>query len=308
MKKLSLIIVLVLCTSLLTGCFCKHETWLDATCDTPKTCAECGETEGEALGHVWMAATCETPKTCEQCGLTDGEAKGHAWTEATCESAKTCTTCNLTEGEALGHTWQDATTELPKTCATCALTEGERIITDARFTTAATAQIQGKWGVDYTLTGEDLGLPEMENPLVITFVVEFCNDGNLKMYETVADEDLFWDVIIDIYVEAMYAEFAAQGIDRASADQAVIDTYGVGIEEYLQQSLEGLSINDLMESIMGSVAGQGVYYVENGILYTGMFWEGEMDQDEFTVDGDKLRIDALTESLGIEGPLYRITD
>ena len=79
-------------------------------------------------------------------------------------------------------------------------------------------------------------------------------------------------------------------------------------EENLQQSLEGLSINDLMESIMGSVAGQGVYYVENGILYTGMFWEGEMDQDEFTVDGDKLRIDALTESLGIEGPLYRITD
>lgn len=308
MRKLSLIILLVLCMSMLSGCFCKHETWHDATCETPKTCAECGETEGEALGHVWMAATCETPKTCEQCGLTNGEAKGHAWEEATCETPKTCTNCALTSGEALGHDWQDATTENPKTCATCQLTEGDRIITDERFTTASTAALQGKWGIDNTLTAEDLGLSELEKPLVITFVVEFCNDGNLKMYETVADEALFWDVIIDISAESMYAEFAAQGIDRATADQAMVETYGVGIEAYLQETLSGLSINDLMESIMGSISGQGVYYVENGVLYSGFSWESEMDEDEFTVDGDKLYIDSLTESLGLEGPLYRIAD
>ena len=306
MKRLYLIVLLVLCMSLMTGCFCKHETWNDATCELPKTCAECGETEGEALGHVWMAATCETPKTCEQCGLTDGEAKGHAWKEADCENPKTCTNCSETQGEALGHAWQDATTEAPKTCATCGLTEGERIITDPRFTTAATAQIQGKWGIEVPLTAEDLGLSDLEEPLVFVFVVEFCNDGNLKMYETVTDEEAFWKVIIDVSVEAMYAEFAAQGIDRETADQAMIDTYGVDVEEYLTQTLGDLSINELMESIMGSVSGQGVYYVENDKLYTGFSWQSEMDEDEFSVEGDKLYIDALTESMGLEGPLQRI--
>ena len=70
-KRIFSILVLVLCLSLLTGCMCKHETWNDADCVTPKTCAECGETEGVALGHVWMAATCENPKTCESCGITE---------------------------------------------------------------------------------------------------------------------------------------------------------------------------------------------------------------------------------------------
>lgn len=308
MKKIMLLLVLMLCMAMLTGCFCKHETWNDATCLTPKTCAECGETEGEALGHVWLAATCETPKTCEQCGLTDGEAKGHAWQDATCETPKTCTNCSLTEGEALGHDWQDATTELPKTCATCALTEGERIITDERFTTAATAEIQGKWGLDLSMTAEDLGIPELAEPLIFVLTMEFGNDGTLKMYETVADEDAFWTVIIDIYIDAMYAEFAAQGLDQAAADQAMIDTYGMGVEEYLNSTVKDISINEIMESIMGSVTTQGVYYVENGKLYSGYSWESEMDEDEFSIDGDKLYIDSISEAVGVEGPFYRISD
>ena len=63
--------------------------------------------------------------------------------EATCEGAKHCENCNLVEGEPLGHTWLEATTEAPKTCETCGATEGERIITDERFTTAATKELQG---------------------------------------------------------------------------------------------------------------------------------------------------------------------
>lgn len=44
----------------------------EATCDTPKTCAECGEIEGEVLEHVWVDATYTNPKTCELCGTTEG--------------------------------------------------------------------------------------------------------------------------------------------------------------------------------------------------------------------------------------------
>ncbi len=55
----------------------EHE-WVDATCTEPKTCATCGETEGEPLGHSWEDATYQKPKTCSVCGATEGEAIGAA--------------------------------------------------------------------------------------------------------------------------------------------------------------------------------------------------------------------------------------
>ena len=37
---------------------CTHtDSWLDATCTTPKTCTTCGATEGEALGHSYDSVT-----------------------------------------------------------------------------------------------------------------------------------------------------------------------------------------------------------------------------------------------------------
>ncbi|MBR5536363.1 MAG: S-layer homology domain-containing protein [Clostridia bacterium] len=40
---------------------CTHETWNDATCTTPKTCADCGATEGKAdpEAHSYVEGTCE---------------------------------------------------------------------------------------------------------------------------------------------------------------------------------------------------------------------------------------------------------
>ena len=103
-KSIKYILLSVTITSSLLFTACGHEhTFADATCTTPKTCAECGQIEGEALGHAWVDATCENPKTCS--------------------------VCNLTEGNPLDHTWLEATTEAPKTCEVCGLTEGERLLT-----------------------------------------------------------------------------------------------------------------------------------------------------------------------------------
>jgi len=127
--RLSVLIALLLLITLgllLTGCGCKHE-WKDATCDAPKTCSKCSETEGEALGHKWADATCETAKTCSVCKKTEGDALGHKWADATCETAKTCDLCKKTEGDALGHKWADATCDAPKTCSLCKKTEGSAL-------------------------------------------------------------------------------------------------------------------------------------------------------------------------------------
>ena len=109
------------------GILGKHEhVWMDATCESPKTC-ECGETEGEALGHNWSDATCDIAKTCTVCGNTDGEALGHTWVDATCETPKTCSVCKKTEGAALGHKWTAASCDAAKACSVCGKTDGSAL-------------------------------------------------------------------------------------------------------------------------------------------------------------------------------------
>ena len=77
-----------------------HEhTFKEATCLEPKTCTECGYTEGEALGHDFLEATCEVLSTCSRCGCTQGEYAEHDFAPANLEVAKTCKVCGQTEGE-----------------------------------------------------------------------------------------------------------------------------------------------------------------------------------------------------------------
>ena len=120
---------------------------MDATCETPKTCSDCGKTQGDALGHSYLAATCTQPETCNTCGHTQGEALDHNWSEATCTTPKTCTVCAATEGEPLPHNWLEATCQAPQTCADCGETQGEALGHDwskATCTSAGTCQRCGE--------------------------------------------------------------------------------------------------------------------------------------------------------------------
>lgn len=67
-KSLALIIVLLLCTATLFSCNtedeyveteCVHE-YKDATCQAPKTCSKCGETEGDVAAHTIENGACPT--------------------------------------------------------------------------------------------------------------------------------------------------------------------------------------------------------------------------------------------------------
>ena len=98
--------------------------WKDADCTHPETCAICGKTRGEDLGHDWQEADCESPMICSRCGELDGQILGHDWAEATCEEPKTCSRCGNTSGEPLGHDWLEATVLEPMTCRRCGATHG----------------------------------------------------------------------------------------------------------------------------------------------------------------------------------------
>ncbi|MBQ8238952.1 MAG: hypothetical protein IJZ39_13605 [Oscillospiraceae bacterium] len=259
MKKLSVLILALVCLLAFTGC-CFHREWTAATCTTPKTCVECGETEGEALGHTWADATCETPKTCE--------------------------TCRETEGEALGHAWVDATTEAPKTCTTCAATEGERIVTDERFTTASTIDLQDKWTAELALPSEMLGIQGFDASLTIQISMDFGNDGTMKMGYTVANEDEFSAGMINYLATTLYDELAAEGLNKEEADAAMTGEYGMTVEEFAASAVAEMDFAAIFEAM--SIT--GVYYVDGDQLYTGISWDMAMEPSSFTLEGDTLTL------------------
>lgn len=113
----------------LTGCGHEH-VWEDATCIVPKTCKECGKTEGEFSDHKWINATCEKAKYCEICGETEGEALAHTWVDATCSAPKTCSVCGETEGNALEHTLTEANYQQAAICEVCGESIGEPLQAD----------------------------------------------------------------------------------------------------------------------------------------------------------------------------------
>ena len=306
-KKLTALLLVLLCMALLAGCGCEHE-WAEADCVNPKHCTLCEETEGDPLGHVWLAATCEEPKTCEVCGTTDGDPKGHSWVEATCEEPKHCEVCSLTEGEALGHAWVDATTEAPQTCTICAATEGEKIVTDPRFTTAQTQEIQGKWACTMSLTGEMMGIADFPGTLDCLLTLDFENDGDLSFGVAIANEEAFMDAMVEYTMDQLYAEFATQGYDQAAADQAMEDAYGMTTEKYVRQQLGATDFNAVFEALFSSMDLGGVYYVEDGQLYVGDSWDAELEASSYTQEGDTLIIDSFAEEMGSDAPLTRVTE
>lgn len=287
MKKwIALALVLTMALTM-AACGCEH-AFAPATCNAPSTCTLCGKTEGETLSHVWMAATCEDPKTCELCGAAEGEAKGHALVEATCEDPKHCENCRYEEGEALGHTWLEATTEEPKTCETCGETEGERIITDFRFTTEATKDVQGKWMFELNLTGEMLGEPSITEAVPIHLILDFRNDGTYGANVQVTDR--FVEVLIQYTVEEVYAQAAAEGISKEEMDADIQAEYGMTLYELLAQDMDKDTFNEAYSKLFERIGFVGVYYIDNGMFYSGADWNVMMDVYSYTLDGDDLTI------------------
>ncbi len=90
-------IFVLLITNVFSGCSFKpnHEhNWIEATCQSPKTCTICQLNDGSVGEHKWTEATCYTPQTCKICGITEGETTNeHDWTTETEDSPSVCIFC-----------------------------------------------------------------------------------------------------------------------------------------------------------------------------------------------------------------------
>lgn len=208
---------------MLTGCGHEH-TWADATCTTPKTCSECGKTEGEVLEHTWVEATCAEPKHCSVCGETEGEALEHTWTEATCAEPKHCSVCGETEGEALEHTWIEANYWEAKTCSECEATEGEPLAPS--FVEHGVSVMDVTVGAEYDYVTACFN-NESENTVGKLTITDYQVTDTYEGYETL--EGYEWHILKE---HILYRDENAQNYGVTYA-HAVVDYYDADFEKEL---------------------------------------------------------------------------
>ncbi len=207
----------------------------------------------------------------------------HAWTDANCETPKTCSECGETEGEALGHKWLDATTEAPQTCETCGLTEGTPIEVDPRFTTAACKLLFGTWtGVAYWNVEESgVDIPGKDYLIGIIESLTFRNDGTVSVNMRTADDAE--EIMTEYMIEVFYAIFAEKGFSREETAANAKETYGMSLEEYV-----ALQVSEMNYKEYFVLDQEMVYYVEDGVIYTGKDWDSEMNPLSFEIREESL--------------------
>ena len=241
-----------------------------------------------ALGHTWVDATCDKAKTCSVCAKTEGDKLAHDWVAATCDKAKTCKLCKKTDGKALGHQWEEATTEAPKTCSVCKKTSGSKIKTDSRFTTAATKHLQGTWVCDTTITDEAIG------KVAVRFTLQLSNSGELTESIAVKDEKAYMAKLKPYTIDTLYESFAQQGMSKAQADEAMLATYGLNVNDYVEEYLESVDVAAIYEAFTV----KNVYYVEGDTIYTALNWGAKFEGSAYTLKDGKLTIDDCTDEDG----------
>ena len=271
MKKTVIFTLALIFLLSLTGCGCEHE-WIAATCTEAETCVLCGEVQGEKVDHIWADATCEAPQTCASCGLS--------------------------QGEKLPHSWMDATTEEPETCQYCGITQGDKILTDARFTTADNQALFGIW--KFALDAGEL-FPELQSVskgFVFVLSLEFHNDGTLELFAAEEDINSFLVQFREAYLAMIYTGFEAAGMDKEDAQEFVMDTLGMTVEEYADAQLAEMNFETNLRQGLGSFSNRGVYYVDEDLLYVGSSWEDPMVGTPFLLEGDMLSFPEDFQSFG----------
>lgn len=115
-KLVTVILAVAMSASLLAGCGTKAEPVVS---ESVEETAETSEGTAEECAHEWVDATCQEPKHCSKCGETEGTPLDHVWAEATFAAPKTCTLCGETEGERTQSYFEEHGAEVPDAPVSC---------------------------------------------------------------------------------------------------------------------------------------------------------------------------------------------
>ena len=160
----------------------------------------------------------------------------------------------------------------------------------------------GSWGLEYDLAdalANELGsdYADFDASLKMTLMFDFNADGTFKMY--VEEEsftknfDAWLDELVDYSADMLYDILEGQGMSREEADDFILQTFGMNMDEYTQALRAELASELDANELMGEVETSGTYKTKGDKLYMA---EGSDKIDEsyydiFTVSGNKLTLD-----------------
>ncbi len=127
-------------------------SWIDATCETPKTCNKCGAKEGNMLYHTVQYATCLTPQMCSTCGkiYNDGALGGHTYVNGACRHCGRKQHYTKADGYILLGTYpQTGVTDTALTSALNGLAGDKPTASDGKKWTSYEYYISGSNNTDY---------------------------------------------------------------------------------------------------------------------------------------------------------------
>ena len=251
-----LLVLMLMVAVTCAGCFGCDHVWADATCLTPVTCVECGETAGAPLGHNWVDATCEAPKTCK--------------------------TCNTTEGEKLNHSYEEAVTKLPAcdengiktfTCSQCQHSYNEDLFADVYDATAIYTLYENSLGeiITYDKSGNELALGtcfvySADGKLVTNYHVI---DGAYSAKVTIAGNtyDIQYVLAYDKNIDLAVLKVNASGLQPSAICEKV---HATGSAVYAFGSSRGLTYTRSQGIIThANRVMDGVAYVQHDAAISG---------------------------------------
>lgn len=165
-------------------------------------------------------------------------------------------------------------------------------------------ELQGTWELTYDMgqmLSDELGeeYADFAAPLEMKLLFAFHEDGTYRMYVEAESFQTNWQAwksaFIGYMVDAIYAGIDAEGVDRATADQMIQQTYGCTAEEYITQLADEAFDDDAMLEEMDTsgkyeVKGQKLFLAEEGEEIEGNRY------DHFAIEGDKLTLSLVDET------------
>lgn len=118
-KLVTVILAAAMSVSLLAGCGNSAGTENNSNTEGETESAEASESTEAECEHEWVDETCQEPKHCSKCGETEGTPLDHEWAEATFAAPKTCTLCGETEGERTQSYFEEHGVEVPDAPVSC---------------------------------------------------------------------------------------------------------------------------------------------------------------------------------------------
>ena len=82
----------------------------------------------------------------------------------------------------------------------------------------------------------------------------------------------------------------ARHLTQEELDAMVMEDTGMTLYEQFAQNMDKDTFNEIYSQLFARIGFVGVYYIDNGMFYSGADWDVMMDVYSYTLDGDNLTL------------------